>query len=222
MQPAVSPAGRARETLPDVKLLSLAIVVVIGALGVDLAKANGDTPAASPSAAYLHYLPDGRVEMPKDYRDWAFLSSGMDMSYSAGGTGMDHHMFDNVFVDRDGVSAFKETGTWPDGTVFAMENREGLTKGSINKSGEFQAEPVMGLELHVKDSVRFKGGWAFFAFGDNGPAKQIPTSVACYSCHQAHAAVDTTFVQFYPTLIGIAREKKTLSAGYLSDTKTEH
>ena len=38
----------------------------------------------------------------------------------------------------------------------------------------------------------------------------------CYSCQQANGAVDTTFVQFYPTLMPIAREKKTLSAGYLT------
>jgi hypothetical protein len=29
--------------------------------------------------------------------------------------------------------------------------------------------------------------------------------------------VDTTFVQFYPTLLPLAREKKTLSEGYLKD-----
>jgi hypothetical protein len=203
------------------KLLTLAIVVLVCVLGIDLAKAAGDSPAASPSAAYLHYLPDGRVELPKDYRDWAFLTSGVDMSYSAGGMGMTGHMFGNAFVDRDGLRAFKASGTWPDGTVIALETRNGQTKGSINKAGIFQAGPVQGMEIHVKDSVRFKGGWAFFAFGSNEPAQQIPTTAACYSCHQMHAAVDTTFVQFYPTLIGIAREKKTLSAGYLSDTKTE-
>jgi hypothetical protein len=31
--------------------------------------------------------------------------------------------------------------------------------------------------------------------------------------------VDTTFVQFYPTLIGIAKQKNTLSAAYLNDEK---
>ena len=33
----------------------------------------------------------------------------------------------------------------------------------------------------------------------------IPTAADCYSCHAAHAAVDTTFVQFYPTLLPIAQ-----------------
>ena len=42
----------------------------------------------------------------------------------------------------------------------------------------------------------------------------IPTSTDCYSCHAAHAAVDTTFVQFYPTLLPIATSKGTLSAAY--------
>ncbi len=91
------------------------------------------------------------------------------------------------------------------------------SKGSINKGGAFQTEAVDGLELHVKDSVRFKGGWAFFAFGSNAPVRAIPTGASCYQCHSAHAAVDTTFVQFYPTLIGIAHAKKTLSPGYLRD-----
>ena len=35
-----------------------------------------------------------------------------------------------------------------------------------------------------------------------------------------HAAVDTTFVQFYPTLLPVAERMKTLSAGYLADEKT--
>ena len=33
---------------------------------------------------------------------------------------------------------------------------------------------------------------------------------------EKHGAVDTTFVQFYPTLMPIAEQKKTLSAAYLA------
>jgi hypothetical protein len=42
-------------------------------------------------------------------------------------------------------------------------------------------------------------------------------TAVCYSCHEQHAAVDTTFVQFYPTLLEIAKAKHTFSAGYLKD-----
>jgi cytochrome c553 len=40
--------------------------------------------------------------------------------------------------------------------------------------------------------------------------KQIPATAACYSCHAEHGAVDNTFVQFYPTLLDVAKEKGTL------------
>jgi len=55
---------------------------------------------------------------------------------------------------------------------------------------------------------------AFFSFDGTRPASQIPVSEACYACHLQHAAVDTTFVQFYPTLLGIATQKGTLAPGY--------
>jgi hypothetical protein len=41
-----------------------------------------------------------------------------------------------------------------------------------------------------------------------------PVTAACYSCHAAKAALDTTFVQFYPTLLPIAKSKGTLNAAY--------
>jgi len=76
----------------------------------------------------------------------------------------------------------------------------------------------MGLEVHIKDESRFSGKWAFFGFGDSRTAKMIPTSADCYSCHAQHAAVDTTFVQFYPTLLPVATAKGTLSPSYLKET----
>jgi hypothetical protein len=80
----------------------------------------------------------------------------------------------------------------------------------------------MGLEVHVKDEARFPGNWAFFGFDDDGKTgKMIPTTAACYSCHAEHAAVDTTFVQFYPTLLPIAKSKQTLSAAYLKELPTQ-
>jgi hypothetical protein len=42
----------------------------------------------------------------------------------------------------------------------------------------------------------------------------IPLTEDCYSCHAEHGAVDTTFVQFYPTLKPIAARKGTLEAAY--------
>lgn len=162
-------------------------------------------PAASPA---IHYTADGRALAPHGYRDWVFLTSGLDMNYEDPGTATSPHMFDNVFVNPAAYAAFRKTGHWPEGTVIVKETREGLTKGSINKAGQFQGEPVVDLELHVKDTRRF-GGWAFFSVADGKPGAIHPKTDDCYSCHGDHGAVDTTFVQFYPTLAPIARAKGT-------------
>ena len=172
------------------------------------------TPAAGPD-----YTSDGEMKLPENYREWVYLTTGFDMSYSKQ-MQMDHHMFDNVFVNPDSYKAFVQTGTWPDKTIMVLEARGAQSKGSINQAGNYQSTDVMAREVHVKDETRFPGKWAFFGFGDRKTAKMIPTSTDCYSCHASHAAVDTTFVQFYPTLLPIAQAKGTLSQSYQKDVAT--
>ena len=168
----------------------------------------------SPRSYSPEYTSDAQLKLPEHYREWVYLTSGFDMSYSADTQPDDHHMFDNVFVDPESYKKFVETGTWPDKTTLVLEVREAHGKGSINQKGHFQSE-VMGLEVHVKDEARFPGRWAFFGFEDKDKAgKMVPTTASCYSCHSDHAAVDTTFVQFYPTLLPIAKSRNTLSAQY--------
>jgi hypothetical protein len=103
--------------------------------------------------------------------------------------------------------------------MLVLEVRGAEGKGSINQKGNYQGTELMGLEVHLKDEARFPGKWAFFSFDKGKTAKMIPTSADCYSCHAGHAAVDTTFVQFYPTLLPIAKSKGTLSASYLKDVE---
>jgi hypothetical protein len=159
------------------------------------------------------YTQDGQLRLPADYREWVFLSSGFDMSYNPD-MAMDHHMFDNVFVDPESWKAFQSTGKWPDKTLLVLELRRAEDRGSINQKGNFQTE-TMGIEVHVKDESRFQGKWAFFRFSPAGSsAKMVPLTEDCYSCHAEHGAVDTTFVQFYPTLKPIAARKGTLEAAY--------
>ena len=160
------------------------------------------------------YAPDGKLRFPANYREWIFLSSSLDMSYRKLPDMPGHSVFDNVFSDPVSYHEFLKTGTWPEGTLLVMEARGATGKGSINEHGKFQSGDPMGIEVHTKDSKRFPGGWGFFAFGGTEPAQQIPTSADCYSCHQQHGAVDTTFVQFYPTLLKIATDKKTSSPNY--------
>lgn len=173
---------------------------------------RGDSVQASMSGPT--YTKNGDLLPPANYREWIFLSSGVDMSYNKRAAKMT--TFDNVFVNADAYRSFLVTGTWPDKTVLVLETREGKDKGSINQNGHYQGSDVTGLEVHIKDERRFPGKWAFFGFeSKTRPGKLIPQTADCYSCHEAHGAVDTTFVQFYPTLTPIARAKQTLSAEFL-------
>ena len=176
--------------------------------------------APAPRGSGPEYTSDDQLKLPENYRQWVYLTTGFDMSYSAGAMAMDHHMFDNVFVNPEAYKAFTETGTWPDKAMLVLEVRKAEGKGSINQRGNFQGGEVMGLEVHVKDESRFPGKWAFFGFDDTKTAKMTPKEAACYTCHQDHAAVDTTFVQFYPTLLPIAKAKGTLSASYQKESAT--
>jgi hypothetical protein len=180
------------------------------------------TPQTSeqPSSAQTPtYTSEGRLVFPAKYREWIYLSSGVNMSYSPNPNMAGHSMFDNVFVNPDAYKSFLETGTWPDKTMLVLEVRGAGTNASINKSGHFQTSELMGREVHLRDDTRFPGKWAFFGFDDANTAKVVPKEAACYSCHEQHAAVDTTFVQFYPTLFDIAKQKGTLSEAYLKDEK---
>jgi hypothetical protein len=159
---------------------------------------TGSSPASGPE-----YTRDGQMKLPENYREWIYLSTGFDMSYNPA-LQMDHHMFDNVFVNPESYKAFVKTGQWPDKTTFILEARGAEGKGSINQKGNYQSQEVMGLEAHVKDS-RFPGKWAFFRFDAGKTATMVPTSADCYSCHAKNGAVDTTFVQFYPTLAGMIK-----------------
>jgi hypothetical protein len=165
--------------------------------------------AATNDASSPQFSADGALIPPAGYREWVFLSSGLDMSYSEAPSMLGHSMFDNVFVDSASWTAFKQSGHWPDKTIFAMETRGASTKGSINKQGHYQTEDLMGLEFHVRNESRFKGGWGFFASSGTGPAMLLPETAPCYACHLAHGAVDTTFTQFYPTAKAIATKAGT-------------
>jgi hypothetical protein len=172
---------------------------------------------ANPVPANLpQYTADGQLKFPANYREWVYLSTGIDMNYRPN-AGMNHSMFDNVFVNPESYKYFVANGTWPDKTMLVLEVRGAETKSAINKAGHYQTTEVMGREVHVKDESRFPGKWAFFGFDDAPTAKMFPTEMDCYSCHAQHTAVDTTFVQFYPTLIEIAKKKGTLSAAYLKE-----
>jgi hypothetical protein len=146
----------------------------------------------------------GALLRPADYRDWEFLSAGYGMNYSPAPGG--HEMFTNVFVQRWAYQDFLNSGKWPEQTMFVIDERDAQSKGSINQTGHFQTD-LMGLAVEIKDSSRFPDKWGYFAYGEtNQTSEAMPKGNPCTTCHEAHAAVEHTFVQFYPTLKPVAKK----------------
>jgi hypothetical protein len=178
----------------------LALIAALLSLAVFFLAA---TPATSPDERpKAQYDDKGDLLRPTDYRDWEFLSAGYGMNYSA--QPGDHQMFTNVFVPQWAYHEFLNTGKWPDKTMFVVEERMSQSKGSINKTGQFQVD-AMGFGAEVKDAS-LSDNWAYYNFDDEGKSAQANPKAACFQCHEEHAAVEHSFAQFYPTLKPLAKK----------------
>jgi hypothetical protein len=182
---------------PDgVKKFAIAFAV-ISAFSLALLAAPPEEKSPKPQ-----YDAKGNLLCPADYRDWEFLSAGYGMNYApASGS---HEMFTNVFVQRWAYEEFLKSGKWPEQSMFVIDERDAESKGSINKKGHFQTE-LMGLAVEVKDSTRNPGKWAYYEFEPNAKTAETMPKDSCWFCHEQHAAVEHTFVQFYPTLKPVAK-----------------
>jgi hypothetical protein len=167
----------------------------------------------------------GELIRPADFREWVFLTSGLGMTYNPPGSPNPSPNFTNVYVNPSSYRAFMQTGTWPDQTIFVLEVRASASEGSINKAGNYQTN-LVAIEAEVKDARRFAGKWAFFAFGRAAEMKDrveaLPGTTNCYACHGDNGAVDNTFVQFYPTLLEVARRMGTLRPSFVDRPVASH
>jgi hypothetical protein len=189
--------------------------LVLGALAMRVGRSQ--TPANT--APGPQFTADGKLMRPEGYRRWVYVSSGLGMSYSQKASDS-MQMFTNVFVNPGSYDYYLAHGTWPDKTIFVLELYGSTSQGSINKHGSYQSE-FMGLDVEVKDEARFPDKWAYFNFGGSEKAaKAIPPSRNdCWKCHDQNAAVEHSFVQFYPELLKIAREKGTIKPTVHLDAK---
>ena len=181
---------------------------------------SGSGAAGADTSDGPKFTTEKELIFPGTYREWVYLTSGVDMNYNAKPDDSGMSMFGNVFVNPSSYREFLKSGRWPNGTTIVIENRGAVHGGekqaSLNKHGLSQAEETRGMEAHVKDTS-LPGGWGFYAFDSMKPTRIIPQAASCYSCHAQHAAVDMTFVQFYPTLMPAAKKHGTLSKAYLTE-----
>ena len=181
-------------------LLGFALILVLGV-------SHHAAPQSAQDDTVPHYTDNGRLVRPENYREWIYVSSGLGMNY--GPVAHDTPAFSNVFVKPAAYRQFIATGHWPDKTMFVLEIYSAESHRSINKQGHFQGQ-LLGVEAEVKDESRFPEKWAYFSLGVNGKTGAKFSQDECWSCHNQNAAVENSFVQFYPTLLKVASEKNTI------------
>ena len=113
--------------------------------------------------------------------------------------------FHNVYIHPDDFDHYSRTGEFPQGTAIVKELVSVGSKQAVSGNGYFMGE-FIGLETTIKDAERFPnepGNWAYFSFGHSYPlaneAAALPPA-ACNGCHEASAADDFVFTQYYPIL----------------------
>ena len=162
------------------------------------------------------YNKDGELIQPKNFewRKWVYVGTPVTPN-SLNPPEAAFPEFHNVYINTESFDHYSKTGEFKDGTVLIKELVSvGATQASSGK-GFFEGD-FIGLEAAIKDSKRFKdepGGWAYFTFSHKPPpypdtAKMQPAASCNTACHQALAADDWVFTQYYPVLRAAKPEKK--------------
>ena len=185
---------------------------VLSVLGIAVAACAG-VVAQSSTINHAEFAADGKVKIPKNWREWVYVGTPLTPNALNGGEAP-FPEFHNVYIEPSAWEHYKASGKFANGTQIAKElvsvrendNAEDGSSSEVSGQGYFQGE-FIGLELTVKDTEKFAdqpGGWVYYSFGHHPEpyeqtAEAFPAD-ACNACHEANADDDFVFTQFYPVL----------------------
>ena len=195
----------------------LGIVAATAALVALAVVVGGIWPAGAQDGSYSpEFTSDKMLKIPegKIWREWPYVGSLVTPNALNDGQAPfpEHHI---IYIDPVSWAHYKKTGEFREGTVIAKEltlvrapdgaNEDGSTD-EVSGAGYFMGE-YSGFEITIKSQKLYPnepGNWAYYTFGHqpepyNQTAKTQPAE-ACNACHEASAAEDFVFTQFYPVL----------------------
>lgn len=192
-------------------------IAVLSTLGIAVAACAG-VVAQSSDINQAEFTAEGDVKIPENWREWVYVGTPLTPNALNGGEAP-FPEFHNVYIEPSAWEHYKASGTFANGTQIAKElvsvrendNAEDGSSSEVSGQGYFQGE-FIGLELTVKDTEKFAdqpGGWVYYSFGHHPEpyeqtAKAFPAET-CNSCHEANAADDFVFTQFYPVLRSVQK-----------------
>ena len=155
--------------------------------------------------SYYTFNNKGELERPQDYRTWIYVGTPTTPNDMNNGKAA-FPEFHNVYIDPASYTYWKKNGTWRDGTILIKELVSVESKAAVSGSGYFMGK-FIGLEATIKSKKHFPnepGNWAYFSFTNpEGDLKDIGVAFKtnqCNACHDASAADDFVFTQYYPVL----------------------
>ena len=147
---------------------------------------------------------NGDLLRPEGYREWVYVGTPLTPNDMNNGKAA-FPEFHNVYIDPRAYAQWKQSGTFPDGTIIVKELISVGSKAAVSGQGYFMGD-FLGLEATVKSKKRFPNepnNWAYFSFGKRPDLTATATAFStdkCAACHQAAAADDMVFTQYYPVL----------------------
>ncbi len=185
----------------------VAFALVMGGAGPTVAQDGSYSP---------EFTSDKKLKVPegKIWREWPYVGSLVTPNALNDGQAPfpEHHI---IYIDPVSWEEYKKTGEFREGTVIAKEltrvrapdgaNEDGSTD-EVSGTGYFMGE-YSGLEITIKSRELYPdepGNWVYYTFGHqpepyNATAELQPAE-ACNACHEASAAEDFVFTQYYPVL----------------------
>ena len=182
--------------------LCVVLCAGIGILGCSSAAQDADGPEEfSPYVSN-----DGTISIPENYRtEFAFLGAWSVAGDEDTGGGQGLHV---VYMQREAVEAYSESGQFPEGAVLVKELFEtetaDMTTGRVSR-----AAGTVGWFVMVRDTVgRFPAnplwgdgwGWSFFEAGNPDVTVTTDYKADCLGCHVPAQETDWVYVHGYPTL----------------------
>ncbi|MCM0148777.1 cytochrome P460 family protein [Photobacterium galatheae] len=145
----------------------------------------------------------GNITLPPDFRTNLFhLGSWFVPEGDASG-------FHDVYMDKTGISAFRATDEYADGTVIVKELRQSQTgdfttgKGVAFATGDIKQTFVMikDKQNRFKDNPNWGDGWGWALFKP-GQTKNLSGNYQtdCLGCHLPVKNKDLVYSDYYPTL----------------------
>ena len=152
------------------------------------------------------FTASGELNRPEGYREWVYVGTPItpnDLNPPEAA----FPEFHNVYIHPSDYAHLRQTGEFPDGTVIVKELVSVQATSAVSGNGYFMGD-FIGLEATIKSAGRFPdepNNWAYFSFGHVPEAEYAATAgpfptESCAACHQARAANDMVFTQYYPVL----------------------